>query len=122
MELIHQHIFSGLPGSTADGNPVHPVDTIVVELLEQQNDWSDISAENPYFGGQEGELSNFQIWLQFWDAANEHKYEIQQEAVFYVAPVTVDGKTYYQFLGIRLLPQYEKNAQTSWCSLLSLYY
>ena len=104
---IHTNLFGGATGLTPDGNTVHPIDSIVVELLEQQGDWDDIPDTDEYFGGYGGEFSSYQVWLQFWDAANEHKFEVQQEVIFYVAPVDVDGRVLYRMLGQKGLPPVE---------------
>ena len=119
--VIHQNMFDGSVGLTSDGNFVHPIDTIVVERLEQQGSWVTTPADDPDFGEYEGSSGEFSIIFEFWDSANEHKFEIQHEAIFYVVPVMVDGSVRYQLIGIGGFKPYEKTDSVSWDEVLAMY-
>ena len=102
---IHTNLFGGASGVDSDGNPVHPIDSIEVDLLELQGDWDVIPLDDLDFGGYDGQWGNFEVFLHFWNADASHEYEVQQNVNFYVAPVVVEGRTKFLMLGQRGLPQ-----------------
>ena len=119
---IHTNLFGGVPGVTHRGDLIFAIDAVVVEMLEQVGDWNGIPEDDLYFGGHDGEFSKYQVRIQFWNAANAHKFDVQQEVVFYVTQVMVDGSTLYQLLGIRALaPEGKSTDEASWCSVLALF-
>lgn len=103
---IHTKMFSGEPGHDAAGNLVHPIDSIIVDLLEIQGTWEKIEEADIDFGGYTGgKWANYELLIQFWDADRSHKYEVQQDVNFFAVPVTEDGETIWKMLGQRGLPQ-----------------
>ncbi len=118
---IHTNMFRGDPGMDSSGNPVHPIDHIVVDLFEPLAAWALISEEDSDFGDSGGFMSPHMINIQFFDASFAHKFEIQQQVVFYIKSVTDGGSPDYKILGIRPLPLYAKTDNASWDGLLAMY-
>ena len=123
MISIHVNMFGGLPGVDQQGNEVHPVDSIEIPLLDPQAAWTAVTSEDGYFGQTENAKSaTYQVLIQFYNADISHKYEVQQEVVFYVADISGDEETEnYRLLGLRGLPLYNKTDEASWGQVLSLY-
>ena len=101
---IHTKMFRGDPGLDSQGNPVHPIDSIVVDLLENQGTWDPIPQDDIDFGGMEGKWANYRVNLQFFNADLSHKFEVHQQINFYVVPVVENGRNKYLMLGQRGLP------------------
>ena len=121
MVTIHTHIFSEEPGMDVDWNLIHPIGSIVIDLLEPQGAWNPIPEEDLRFGGYEGMWANYEVGIKFWDAYLSHNFWVQQSVNFYVAPVTENDSTEYRLLGIRGLPPLGKSDEISWDSFLALY-
>jgi hypothetical protein len=121
MIAIHDNVFSGLLGLDPNGNTVHPVDRILVDVLELQGTWAKIPEDDLYFGGYDGWWGCHQVELQFWDADNSHRFVVYQAVNFFVTEVTIEGNTGYQLLGIRGLPLFRKTDEATWGDLLALY-
>ncbi len=98
---IHTKMFRGDPGVDANGNTVHPIDSIVVDLLEPQTTWDDIPEDDQWFGGFNGKWAEYRVNIQFFNADLSHKFEVQQRVLFYIVPVQENGRTIYKMLGQR---------------------
>lgn len=98
---IHRKMFRGDPGVDPNGNTVHPIASIEVDLLEQMVGWLDIPNDDIDFGGYEGQYAPFRVTIQFHDADLTHRFLVQQQVNFYVIPVEQDGQTIWKMLGQR---------------------
>ena len=121
MAAIHANLFGGEPGEDADGNTVHPIDSIVVDLLYPMGAWSPIPEEDLYFGENEGQWANYMVIIRFWNTDLSHNFKVQQSVNFYVAEVTENESTEYQLLGIRGLIPGRKSEEITWDGFLAIY-
>ena len=124
MISIHTNVFSGQAGATSSGNPVAPTAVITIDLLDLQSIWAPIAEDDLYFPGSEGKWATCEIDIRFTDAEDSHTYQVEQEVIFYVTPVTVEGHFGYQLLGIKELAV-ESKASTDpalWGDVLALYF
>lgn len=101
---IHRKMFGGVQGLDSHGNTIHPIATIEVNLLEQQQAWLDIPDDDIDFGGFDGEYAPFRVTIEFFDANLSHKFLVQQQVYFYVIPVEEGGRSIFKMLGQRGLP------------------
>jgi len=123
MVSIHANMFGGQPGADSSGNSVHPIASIDIPLLDPQTAWTAVTSEDEYFGQSDNAKSaTYRVILQFYNADISHKFEVQQEVVFYVADIAGDEETKnYRLLGLRCLPLDYKTDEASWEQVLSLY-
>lgn len=99
---IHRKMFTGQPGKDSQGNPVHPIDSIDVGLMEPLGPWVAIPNDHLYFGGYDGgKWANYRVQIEFYNADQSHKYAVRQQVEFYAVPVEEDGKQIYKMLGQR---------------------
>ena len=113
---IHNNMFSGLAGRDSYGNAMPPIDSLVVDLLEPMTDWAPIPEDDIYFVGIDGEWATYSVNIRFINTDFSHEYGVDQQVIFYVAPVTIDGHAGFQLLGIKELDMnpvlvYEKSAR-----------
>jgi hypothetical protein len=101
---IHRKMFGGQTGLDSNGNIIHPIDSILVDVLELQGTWEKIPEDDLYFGGYDGWWGHYRVELQFKDADNSHRFVVQQAVNFFVAPVDVNGRDIWVMLGQRGLP------------------
>lgn len=80
------------------------IDDVSVDLLDPREQWQDVPADDPHFGGFDGaQMRTYQVNLSFEVREAALIYQVVGPVTFYVAPVEVevDGamRTVYQVLG-----------------------
>lgn len=80
------------------------VEDVAVDLYDPRDDWQDVPASDPRFGGfADAQMRSYQVSLSFVMSGAELVYRVTGDVVFYVAPVEVEAdgtmRTVYQLLG-----------------------
>ena len=117
----HTQMFRGDPGSDADGNIVHPIDRIDIDVFEQLAAWEPVPAEDPHFGSTADLYTHYRVNLEYFNADLSHKFEVQQNVAVYLSEIDNSGTTEYRLVGLRGLTNGLKTDSVEWDDVVALY-
>jgi hypothetical protein len=83
---IHRNIFDNLGGVNEDGEPVDPIESIKVIVLDKIGVWTNVNESNENFGGQDAYWNRFQVFIHF-EQPNSKRFEVDQQVDFYAKQV-----------------------------------
>ena len=119
---IHGHIFAGDSGRGPGGIILPPTASVEVDVFEKAGSWQEYNDPEDDFPGLAVQAAPFQFLINF-NNPDQHRYQVQGLAVFYVVPVDRDGSTGWQLLGWRETEPFclQATEQVPWCGVLSVY-
>ncbi len=117
----HTQMFRGDPGADANGNVVHPIAGITIDVFEQQAAWQQVPPQDVYFGGVADYFVPYQVGIGFYNADLSHRFLVRQQVLVYATEIDNMGTTEYRLVGLRALSSSRKTDDVGWDDVIALY-
>ncbi len=116
--LIHQNIFGGMAGVGPYGNPLPPIDSTDIPVLDREGVWDPVESTVEYFGGFDAYYARYNVLLHF-NKPDGTRFEVDQTMDF----IVIEDTGVWKLLGI--IPFENKSAvateNASYDGVLALY-